>query len=109
MIAVDPLTDILGVVDVQPTFMPGGELPVADGNLVVPAINRLLAGPFAHAFATQDWHPRGHSSFASAHQGRQPFETVAMPYGRRCSGRIMLCRTASTPRFTPGSIRRSWK
>ncbi len=83
MIAVDPLTDILGVVDVQPTFMPGGELPVADGNLVVPAINRLLAGPFAHAFATQDWHPRGHSSFASAHQGRQPFETIAMPYGQQ--------------------------
>ena len=80
-IALDPATDILGLVDVQPTFMPGGELAVAGGDQVVPAINRLLAGPFAHAFATQDWHPAGHSSFASSHPGRQPFESIAMPYG----------------------------
>ncbi|TCZ58540.1 bifunctional nicotinamidase/pyrazinamidase [Roseicella aquatilis] len=77
----DHTTDILGIVDVQPTFMPGGELPVAEGDAVVPVINRLLAGPFRHAFATQDWHPPGHSSFASSHPGRQPFETVRMPYG----------------------------
>jgi nicotinamidase/pyrazinamidase len=74
-------TDILGVVDVQPAFMPGGELPVADGDAVVPVINRLLAGRFAHAFATQDWHPPGHTSFASAHPGRAPYDTVEMPYG----------------------------
>jgi nicotinamidase/pyrazinamidase len=72
---------ILGVVDVQPTFMPGGELPVADGDAVVAVINRLLAGPFPSAFATQDWHPAGHLSFASAHPGRAPFETIALPYG----------------------------
>jgi nicotinamidase/pyrazinamidase len=80
-ITLDPATDILGVVDVQPTFMPGGELPVQQGDAVVPVINRLLAGPFAHAFATQDWHPAGHSSFASSHPGKQPFETIRMPYG----------------------------
>ena len=74
-------TDILGVVDVQPTFMPDGELPVAEGAAVVPVINRLLAGPFAHAFATQDWHPPGHLSFASAHPGRQPYESIELPYG----------------------------
>jgi nicotinamidase/pyrazinamidase len=73
--------DILGLVDVQPTFMPGGELPVCGGDLVVPVINRLLAGPFAHAFATQDWHPAGHLSFASAHPGKQPYETIELPYG----------------------------
>ncbi|MBC4018443.1 bifunctional nicotinamidase/pyrazinamidase [Siccirubricoccus deserti] len=72
---------MLGIVDVQPTFMPGGELAVADGDAVVPVINRLLSGPFAHAFATQDWHPPGHSSFASSHSGRKPFETIQMPYG----------------------------
>jgi nicotinamidase/pyrazinamidase len=72
---------ILGLVDVQPTFMPGGELPVADGDAVVPVINRLLAGVFAHAFATQDWHPPGHMSFASAHPGRQPFEPIEVAYG----------------------------
>jgi len=69
------------VVDVQPTFMPDGELPVAEGAAVVPVINRLLAGPFAHAFATQDWHPPGHLSFASAHPGRQPYESIELPYG----------------------------
>jgi nicotinamidase/pyrazinamidase len=73
--------DILGVIDVQPTFMPGGELPVAEGDAVVPAINQLLRHHFAHAFATQDWHPRGHLSFASAHPGREPFETIELPYG----------------------------
>lgn len=65
----------------QPTFMPGGELAVAEGGGVVPVINRLLAGPFTHAFATQDWHPPGHLSFASAHPGRQPYESIDLPYG----------------------------
>ncbi len=77
---INPATDILGVIDVQPTFMPGGELPVPAGDAVVPVINRLLAGPFVHAFATQDWHPPAHASFASAH-GRQPYETVELHYG----------------------------
>ncbi|MBL6458934.1 bifunctional nicotinamidase/pyrazinamidase [Belnapia sp. T6] len=80
-LAINPTTDMLGIVDVQPTFMPGGELAVVGGDQVVPVINWLLAGPFRHAFATQDWHPAGHSSFASSHPGRQPFETIAMPYG----------------------------
>jgi nicotinamidase/pyrazinamidase len=79
-IVIDPATDILGVIDVQPTFMPGGELPVKDGDAVVAPINRLLAGPFRHAFATQDWHPEGHISFASSH-GRAPFEEIAVAYG----------------------------
>ncbi len=74
-------SDIIGLVDVQPTFMPGGELPVADGAAIVPVINRLLARHFVHAFATQDWHPRGHQSFASAHAGCRPYQTIAMPYG----------------------------
>ena len=80
--AIIPQADILGLIDVQPTFMPGAELPVADGDAVVPAINRLL-GVFPHAFATQDWHPPGHASFASAHPDRQPFEEIDMPYGRQ--------------------------
>ena len=75
-------TDILGLVDVQPTFMPGGELPVPDGHAVLPAINLLLSR-FVHAFATQDWHPPGHASFASAHPGRQPYDAIDMPYGRQ--------------------------
>lgn len=81
-IGIDRATDILGLVDVQPTFMPRGELPVADGDAVVPMINRLMR-VFDHAFATQDWHPPGHSSFASAHPGRKPYDTISMPYGEQ--------------------------
>ena len=79
---IDAETDILGLIDVQPTFMPGGELPVADGDAVVPVINRLMTR-FVHAFATQDWHPQGHASFASVHPGRQPYDTIDLPYGRQ--------------------------
>ena len=61
----DPRTDILGLIDVQPTFMPGGELAVTDGEAILPVVNRLLT-VFDHAFATQDWHPAGHASFATA-------------------------------------------
>jgi nicotinamidase/pyrazinamidase len=77
---IDPASDILGLVDIQPTFMPGGELAVADGDAVVPVVNDLLPR-FSHAFATQDWHPPGHSSFASAHPGHKPYDTIEMPYG----------------------------
>lgn len=60
--------------------MPGGELAVADGDAIIPVINRLL-GLFDHVFASQDWHPAHHASFASAHPGRLPYETIEMPYG----------------------------
>jgi len=81
-ITFDRERDILGLVDVQPTFMPGGELAVAHGDAVVPVINRLLSR-FHHAFATQDWHPAGHSSFASAHPGHEPYDVVTMAYGEQ--------------------------
>jgi nicotinamidase/pyrazinamidase len=74
--------DILGLVDVQPTFMPGGELPVVGGDEIVPLVNRLLEA-FPRAFATQDWHPVDHISFASQHAGHQPFETISLPYGEQ--------------------------
>jgi nicotinamidase/pyrazinamidase len=72
--------EIIGLIDIQPTFMPGGELPVPEGDAIIPVVNRLL-DRFAHAFATQDWHPAGHASFASAHPGRAAYETIGMPYG----------------------------
>ena len=73
-------TDVLLVVDVQNDFCPGGNLAVPPGDEVVPLVNRL-GERFQHVVLTQDWHPPGHRSFASAHRGRQPFETVAFPYG----------------------------
>jgi nicotinamidase/pyrazinamidase len=70
------------VVDLQNDFMPGGALAVPRGDEVVPLINRLVAR-FDNVVFTQDWHPRGHASFASAHPGRKPFETVDLPYGKQ--------------------------
>ena len=72
--------DVLLVVDVQYDFCPGGSLAVTGGDEVIPLVNRL-AQSFAHVVLTQDWHPRGHLSFASAHPGRKPFETMPLPYG----------------------------
>src|SRR5712672_1894857 len=72
--------DLLLIIDVQNDFCPGGALAVADGDAVVPVINRLTER-FAHIALTQDWHPVGHKSFATSHPGSAPFETVAMPYG----------------------------
>jgi nicotinamidase/pyrazinamidase len=72
--------DILLVVDVQNDFCPGGALAVPHGDEVIPLINDL-AGKFAHVVLTQDWHPRGHLSFASSHPGKNPFETVEVSYG----------------------------
>ena len=62
---------VLIVVDVQNDFCPGGALAVPRGDEVVPIINRLAA-KFRHVVLTQDWHPSGHSSFASSHPGKQP-------------------------------------
>jgi nicotinamidase/pyrazinamidase len=72
--------DVFLVIDVQNDFCPGGTLAVPDGDAVVPVINRLARG-FEHVLLTQDWHPRGHTSFASSHPGRQPFETIEVAYG----------------------------
>ncbi|MGH6952912.1 MAG: bifunctional nicotinamidase/pyrazinamidase [Alphaproteobacteria bacterium] len=74
--------DVLLVVDVQNDFCSGGALAVAHGDRVVPVVNRL-AHRFAHVVLTQDWHPRGHQSFASSHPGKRPFESIKVPYGEQ--------------------------
>src|ERR1700690_2202951 len=63
------------VIDVQNCFLPGGSLAVKDGDQVVPVINKLAKG-FTNVVMTQDWHTVGHVSFASAHSGKKPFETI---------------------------------
>lgn len=68
------------VVDLQNDFCPGGALAVPGGDAVVPRVN-ALAARFEHVLMTQDWHPPGHLSFASAHPGKAPFETVELAYG----------------------------
>jgi nicotinamidase/pyrazinamidase len=76
------LAACLIVVDVQNDFMPGGALAVPKGDEVVPVINRLVQR-FDNVILTQDWHPRGHASFASSHLGRRPFQTKDLPYGKQ--------------------------
>ena len=70
------------IVDAQYGFMPGGNLAVADGDAIVPVINRI-APRFANVVLTQDWHPREHVSFAANHPGRKPYETITLAYGEQ--------------------------
>ena len=72
--------DVLLVVDIQNDFCPEGRLAVPRGDEIVPVVNRL-ATRFKHVVLTQDWHPRGHLSFASTHPGRKPYDTIAASYG----------------------------
>src|SRR5438046_6375584 len=72
--------EVLIVTDPQLDFCPGGALAVPEGDAIVPEVNRL-AQRFSHVILTQDWHPAGHASFASAHPGRRPFETIDVDYG----------------------------
>ncbi|UYV36873.1 bifunctional nicotinamidase/pyrazinamidase [Rhodobacteraceae bacterium D3-12] len=74
------MSEALIVIDVQVDFCPGGALAVAGGDEIVAGINARMAD-FDTVVLTQDWHPAGHSSFASSHVGKAPFETVEMPYG----------------------------
>jgi nicotinamidase/pyrazinamidase len=75
-------TDCLLVVDVQNDFMPGGALAVPRGDEIVALVNRVAAD-FAVVVLTQDWHPAGHTSFASSHPGRKPYETMQLAYGEQ--------------------------
>ncbi len=73
-------TDALLVIDLQNDFCPGGALGIAGGDEIVPVVN-ALARVFAHVLLTQDWHPPAHISFASAHRGAKPYQSIAAPYG----------------------------
>lgn len=80
-ISITPASDdVFVVVDVQNDFLPGGALAVTKGDEVIAPIN-ALAKKFANVVQTQDWHTKGHVSFASAHAGKKPFETTGLAYG----------------------------
>lgn len=72
--------EALIIIDVQNDFCSGGALAVPDGEAVVPVINRM-ASNMDCVILTQDWHPAGHLSFASSHEGRAPFEQIELAYG----------------------------
>jgi nicotinamidase/pyrazinamidase len=70
---------VLLLVDIQPDFMPGGALPVAEGDRILAPLRALMeSGRFRHFAATQDWHPPGHISFASSHSGKKPFDIIEL-------------------------------
>lgn len=73
------MTHALLIIDVQNDFCPGGALAVAGGDEIVPGINARMPG-FDAVILTQDWHPAGHSSFASTHNAA-PMSMTEMPYG----------------------------
>lgn len=89
------------VVDVQVGFLPGGNLPVPRGEAVVPVIN-ALARRYANVVLTQDWHAPGHLSFASAHPGRAPFETIELPYGPQVLWPDHCVMGTADAEFAPG-------
>ena len=68
------------VIDVQNDFCPAGALEVAGGNEIIHYINEEMA-KYECVVLTQDWHPKGHSSFATSHEGKNPLELIKMPYG----------------------------
>ena len=63
------------IVDVQNDFLPGGALAVAQGDEIIPLINKLQS-QYDIVVATQDWHPKDHKSFASQHTGNNAFEVI---------------------------------
>ncbi len=69
--------EALIIVDIQNDFLPGGALEVPEGDQIIPLVNKLQK-KFQLVVATQDWHPDGHGSFASAHQGKKPFEITTL-------------------------------
>jgi len=75
-----PKTDLFLIIDVQNDFCPGGALGVNGGDEIIPLINSLTRR-FDNVVLTQDWHPAGHSSFASSHEGKAPFEMIELSYG----------------------------
>jgi nicotinamidase/pyrazinamidase len=80
-VTVDRDRAVLLLVDIQPDFMPGGALAVAEGDRIVEPLGKLMhSGTFQHFAATQDWHPPAHISFASRHSGREPFDVIEL-YG----------------------------
>ena len=77
-----PPDTALIIVDVQNDFCPGGNLAVEGGDEIVPLVNEIKKH-FHNVIITQDWHPAGHKSFASSHEGREQMEEIQMPYGKQ--------------------------
>lgn len=97
--------DALILVDIQRDFCPGGALAVPDGDDVIPPSNRLMERcRFGAVVATQDWHPPGHSSFASTYPGKQPFEQIELDYGSQTLWPDHCVQGSAGADFHPGLV-----
>jgi nicotinamidase/pyrazinamidase len=94
-------TDILVLIDVQNDFCAGGSLAVPGGDEIVPLVNQI-AQDFRHVVLTQDWHPAGHSSFASSHPGAPPFSQIITLYGPQTLWPDHCVIASHGARFHPG-------
>ena len=94
-------SDVLIAIDIQNDFCPNGALAVQQGDEVVSLINEM-SSEFEHVVLTQDWHPAGHSSFASSHPGKQPFETIELDYGVQVLWPDHCIQGSSGAEFHPG-------
>lgn len=108
MPVVDQERDILGLVDIQNCFMPAdpavpgtGELPVPEGAAVIGPANRL-GTLFDDVFASQDWHPDNHTSFAVNHRGKAPFDTIELAYGSQVLWPAHAVQGTPGAEFHPG-------
>lgn len=115
--------DCLLVIDLQVDFMPGGALEVPGGTEVFPLVNAMIE-KFECVVMSQDWHPPAHSSFASQHEGKAPYDVTSMPYGEQtlwpdhcvqgtsgCVTRVgffhlpeRVSRASTTPRASPSPV-----
>ncbi|ABG30287.1 bifunctional nicotinamidase/pyrazinamidase [Roseobacter denitrificans] len=94
------MSHALIVIDVQLDFCPGGALAVPDGDGIIAGINALM--PQADAVVlTQDWHPAGHSSFATSHKGHAPYDVIDMDYGPQVLWPHHCVQGADGARFHP--------
>ena len=94
-------THALLVIDMQNDFCPGGALAVPEGDTLVPGINALM-DEFRSVILTQDWHPAGHSSFASSHAGKAPMDSIEMPYGPQILWPDHCVQGSEGAAFAPG-------
>ncbi len=97
------MTRALIVIDLQNDFCPGGALAVAGGDDIVAGINAQMDRA-ASVVLTQDWHPAGHSSFASQHAGRAPYDVVQMDYGAQVLWPDHCVQGSQGAAFHPGLV-----
>jgi nicotinamidase/pyrazinamidase len=95
------------LVDIQNDFLPGGALPVPDGDQVIPVVNRLQPH-FDLIVATQDWHPAKHGSFAANHPGRNPGELIDLKGLPQILWPIHCVQDSPGAEFAPGLMREKW-